>query len=126
MNYQEIKNRQPELVDCFFAFSNSQFSEGIIKNNLQDKKIYSAGMGLYGTQEGIAQLMKYYDDLNEEIAAKCDPQEVYDYEFNNHECSYTCDDTDAIKIVASIFGNEKTATVKRKFAVMSIINLFED
>ena len=115
MNYQEIKNKQPELHECFFAFSNDQYKEGIEKNNLKDKKIYSGGAGLYGTHEGITQLFDYYKNQSNEIATQCEPQKVYECEFSNHECSYTNDDEEAIKIVIDIFGKERAKEVTRKF-----------
>ena len=112
--YQEIKNRQPELVECFFAFSDQQFGEGIKKNNLEGKKIYRGMAGLYGTHEGIKQLYDFYDNLSKEIGEKCNPQEVYDYEFGNHECGYVGDDAEAMKIVISYFKPEQYNEVKRK------------
>lgn len=123
MNYSEIKNRQPVLVECFFAFSNSQFEEGVKKAGIEGKKIYRAEGGLFGTQEGIKQLYDYYENLDKEIAKKCDPQEVYDYEFTNHECSYVGSDTEAIRIVAATFGDEKASTVNRRFAHVKIEEL---
>ena len=119
MNYQQIKNEQPILRECFFAFSKEQFNEGIAKHNLADKKIYKGYAGLYGTQEGINELMNFYDKLNERIAKECNPQEVYDYEFDNHECSITCDDTDAMKIVLGIFTEEQCMNVKRKHGYLN-------
>ncbi len=119
-NYQEIKNMQPTLKDCFFAFSEEQMKIGIEKFNLHDKKVYSGGMGLYGTKEGIKALMLDYDRLSAEITNKCDPQEVYNYEFYNHECSYTCEDTEAMQLVISYFGIEKAKTIKRKYAYKKI------
>jgi hypothetical protein len=123
--YSEIKSKHPELIECFFAFSNEQFKEGIQKAGIADKKIYNGGAGLYGTKEGIQKFMSFYDDQTKEIAEKCNPQDVYNYEFNNHECSYTNDDTDAIKIVVSIFGEEKAKTIKRRFGFIAIDDLFK-
>lgn len=123
MNYYEIKNRQPVLFECFFAFSNDQFKEGIAANNLDGKKILRAAGGLFGTQEGIQKLYDDYDAIHSEISQKCDPQEVYDYEFDNHECSYTNDDTEAIKIAASYFTDEQAKTIKRRHAYVKIEEL---
>lgn len=114
MNYSEIKNRQPELTECFFAFSNEQFKEGIAKHNLEGKKIFHGPGGLYGTNEGINALMNFYDNLSVEIAEKCTPEEVYAYEYNNHECGYTGDDSEAMKIVISYFGEERAKEFSRK------------
>ena len=114
MNYQEIKNQQPVLRECFFAFSTQQFQEGITKHNLEDKKIYRGYGGLYGTKEGIEELMNFYDKINERIGKECNPQDVYDYEFDNHECSITCDDTEPMMIVLGVFTEEQCMNVKRR------------
>jgi hypothetical protein len=114
MNYQDIKNQQPILRDCFFAFSTQQFEEGIAKHNLGGQKIYRGMSGLYGTESGIKELLNFYSDVNDRIAKECNPQEVYDYEFDNHECSITCDDTDAMMIIVSTFTEEQVKNVKRK------------
>jgi hypothetical protein len=120
MNYQEIKNQQPILRNCFFAFSKEQFNEGIAKHNLEGQKIYQAQGGLYGTNEGISELMNFYSELDERIANECDPQEVYDYEIANHECSYTNDDTDVMLAVMNTFGWRECTKIKRKYVTKDI------
>lgn len=122
-NYTALKDQSPELVDCFFAFSNSQYTEAIEKHNLQNKKILRAAGGLFGTQEGIQKLYDDYEAISKQITDTCEPQEVYAYEFDNHECSYVGDDEEAIKLVVSYFGDEKAKEVKRRFAVTKIENL---
>jgi hypothetical protein len=114
--YNEIKEKQPILFECFFAFSNEQFVEGKVKAGIVDQKIYSGIGGLYGTKEGIKKLYDDHDAINAEVAEKCDPQEVYAYEFGNHECGYTYDDSEAFAIIEGIFGEERAKAVKRKFA----------
>jgi len=121
--YSKLKDQQPVLVDCFFAFSKSQIEEGIIENNLQNKKILSSDGGLFGTKEGIENLYSDYQAISDEITNTCDPQEVYAYEFGNHECDYVGDDEEAIKLVVSYFGDEKAKEVKRRFAYTKIENL---
>ncbi|HAH24897.1 MAG TPA: hypothetical protein DCL77_14280 [Prolixibacteraceae bacterium] len=123
MTYQEIKNLEPEMWECFFAFSKTQLEEGIIKAGLESKKIYKAPMGLFGTMEGIEKFMKFYDDQIEQISKECDPQQVYDHEFWNHECSYCNDDREAIEIVIAYFGKERAQTVIRKCVCVSIESL---
>ena len=114
--YYNLKRQDPVMFECFFAFSNEQFAEGKAKMIPEGKTIKRGPHGLFGTQEGIAKLFADYDAIDAQIASECDPQDVYDYEFDNHECSYTCDDREAFAIVESIFGNERSATVKRKYA----------
>lgn len=122
-NYTTLKDQQPVLVDCFFAFSQSQINEGIEKHNLQGKKLFRADGGLFGTREGIQKLYDDYDAISKQITETCDPQEVYAYEFDNHECSYVGDDEEAIKLVVSYFGDERAKEVKRRYANIKIENL---
>ena len=112
--YQEIKNIQPELKEGFFAFSDKQYKEGVEKNNLQGKKLYSGGMGLYGTHEGIKNFFAAIEAKNQRVTDECDPQEVYEYEFVNHECEYVGDDSEAFELVVEYFGEERANKVKRR------------
>lgn len=120
MKYHEYKEIQPTMKDCFFAFNNEQFYEGVEKFNLGGQKICDAGHGLYGTKEGIKNFLDQYEKIEEDIKNNCDPQDVYDYELWNHECSYTNDDTEAIKIVIDIFGDIAASGVKRKYCNQKI------
>jgi hypothetical protein len=120
MNYQQIKNQQAPLKDCFFAFSKEQYNEGIAKHNLEGKKIFSAFGGLYGTKEGIDELMNFYDELNKRIGKECDPQEVYNYEYDNYECSITCDDSEAMMMALGYFTEEQCRKIKRKYGYLGV------
>ena len=123
MNYQEIKNQQAPTIDCFFAFSNKQFDEGVKEKNLEGQKILSAGNGLYGTREGIINFLGFYDNLNKRIGENCDPQEIYDYEFANHECGYVGDDLEAVKLLLNYFKPDQLVNVQRIYAVYSITDI---
>lgn len=123
MTYQEIKNKISEHSpeNCFFAFSTEQFNEGRQKKGIpEDAKILSAGHGMYGTKEGLENFRKFMDDSTAEIKETCSPQDIYEHEFWNHECSYVCDDEEAILIVISYFGRERAKEVKRQFAYYTI------
>ena len=122
-NYEKIKNQEPETIDCFFAFSNEQFNEGVKKANLESKEILRSKYGLFGTQEGISNFLGFYDKLSIEISEKCDPQDCYNYEFINYECGYVCDDEEAIKVVVSYFGEAKAKTVTRQYGYSNIDTL---
>jgi len=113
MMYSELKDKNPKLENCFFAFSNKQLEEGLKKHNLKKSDVVSAAGGLIGTKEGINKLYNDYEKISEEIKEKCTPQDVYNYEFDNHECSYTGDDTEAIELVHDYFG--KDAKFNRRF-----------
>ena len=112
--YEELKNQHPESEECFFAFSKIQLNEGIEKKKLQNKKILLGGLGLYGTKEGLDNFHQFYLDIKERIKNECKPQEIYDYEYYNHECKYTGDDTEAIEKVKYYFGDNGLVSLIRK------------
>jgi hypothetical protein len=125
-NYIKIKDTYPEMGGCFYAFSNAQFAEGMKQMGIAaGTKIYSGGAGLYGTREGLDKYFKELDEILARIPKECAPQDVYNYEFGNHECGWTQNDTDAIKLVAAYFGEEIAKTIERRCACVSIDNLFK-
>lgn len=113
--YHKLKYEdQPVLHEVFWAFSPQQFAEGIKKHNLKDKKIYHFGGGGYGTMEGIDEMNAWYEKQVELIRSQCDPQEVYCYEYNNHECCISWDgDKDAFELIQTIWGDEVAGGIKR-------------
>lgn len=130
--YREIQDMQPDADKCgvFFAFSNSQFHEGYdhlvelghIKKG--DKVVQTGIGGMFGTKESIDKFLGFYEDRNKEVAAECDPQEVYFYEYNNHESMIAWDgDLEAIKLIIDLFGVDEARKIKRYNASESIENL---
>ena len=130
-HYREIKDQHPDCDACgvFFAFSNQQFEEGYkhliklghIKNG--EKVIRSVG-GAFGTKEGLDKFINFYQDRDKIIAAECDPQEVYFYEYNNHESMIAWDgDLEAIKIIISLWGADVARKIKRFSASISVDNI---
>lgn len=125
-NYIKIKDTYPEMRKCFYAFNEKQLDEGRAKAGIAlDEKIYHYGAGLCGTREGVTEYLKGIDEIIARIPKECDPQEVYDYEYENHECGYIGEDTEAIKLVVSYFGEEIAKTVTRRFGYADIDTLFE-
>lgn len=119
--YIEIRNGHPKIENygCFFAFGQEQFdrnlaaaiSSGRIK---EGEKIYSHPAGLYGTHDGITSFLSWYAERDKAIPAECDPQEVYFYEYNNHECMFSWDgDKDAFNLVVAHFGEAVAAQIVR-------------
>lgn len=113
--YCVLTDLHPHHPEVFFAFSKKQWDEGVIKlREHSDAKIYSAGMGMYGTKEGLDYYLNFYNDRDEAIKTLCDVQAVYLYECENHEFMLTHEDTEALEIVFNIFGPEGVKRVKRK------------
>ena len=60
------------------------------------------------------------------IRSECNPQEVYVYEYNNHECCIDWDgDLNAIRIIATVWGEDVARTIKRKNACYPIDSIFK-
>ena len=79
---------------------------------------------MYGTQNGITDFINFYDDRNKAIPTECDPQEVYFYEYNNHESMFAWDgDLEAIKLIIDYYGADVARNIKRYNASMSVENL---
>ena len=77
------------------------------------------------TKDGIERLFKFYEDMEARIKNECDPQEVYCYEYNNHECCIAFDgDIEAIRLVAGIWGVETAKTIKRRSVFYRVEELF--
>ena len=114
--------------DCFFAFSNRQFADGLksIRPLQEGEKLVSIGAGCYGTKDGAKRLFAFYDSINDKIRSECNPQEVYVYEYNNHECCIDLDgDLNAIRIIATVWGEDVARTIKRKNACYPIESIFK-
>lgn len=129
--YKELCKERYEVdvkkFDCFFAFDKKQFATGLksIRPLNEGEKILSMGCGGYGTKDGIERLFKYYDGINERIKVECDPQEVYVYEYNNHESFISWDgDLEAIRLIYLIWGEEVARTINRKSVYYPIEHLF--
>lgn len=128
--YRELKDEQSNVdtkkFDVFFAFSNEQFKEGLksIRPLAEGEKLVSIGGGGFATKDGAKRLLEFYESIDAKIKAECDPQEVYVYEYNDHECCIAWDgDLEAIKIVLSLFGEEAARKIKRYNASMSVDNI---
>jgi hypothetical protein len=131
--YKELCKQRNEVdvkkYDCFFAFSNEQFAQGLksIRPLREGEKLVSIGAGGYGTRDGAERLFKFYDAMNAQIKAECNPQEVYVYEYNNHECCIDWDgDLNAIRLIASIWGEDVARNIVRKSAFYPIEQLFSN
>ena len=108
--YAEMKQRQQQEFSAFpmqFAFSDKQFIEGMAALGLEPTdtdKVYKApGGGFYRREDGqrLKEMMDRFDrELQEAIAADETGEgfiyEMFLYELDNHEYSYTGDMSDAL------------------------------
>lgn len=106
--YVEIKQEQFDFkaYGGFFAFGQEQFTA----NKIGEEPFVSMGAGLYCSEENASALAeafhKFVDEHNERIKKECDPQEVFDYEYNNHECDYTNDVENPCMYIIELYGFE--------------------
>lgn len=106
---EEKSKRDYYRFDCFFAFSNQQFADGLkhIRPLKEGEKLVSVGAGMYGTRDGVGKFFAYYKEIDKRIKLDCDPQEVYFYEYNNHESMLSWDgDKEPYKIISRIWGKD--------------------
>lgn len=119
--YLEISQEHPDLYElgCFAAFNDKQFKEGrtacIERGSMtEDSEIFHYHAGIFGTKEGIIKMCEFYQGKINRIVAECEPQEVYFYEYNNHECMIAYDgDLDVIRIIADYWGEEVARQIVR-------------
>lgn len=118
--YNELRKEQNDIdcykYDCFYAFGQKQFDEGKarIRPLKEGEKYVSAGAGLYGTRDGVDRYFAAFADYDKKIKEECDPQEVYFYEYNNHECFISWDgDEPAYNIIERIWGEEAASHIVR-------------
>ena len=112
--YNQTKDLHPDCdkYGVFFAFGKKQFDEGY--NHLVElgfikdgDKILTANCNAYGTKESLDAFFDFYANRDKDIPTKCDPQEVYFYEYNNYESMYAWDgDKDAYNTIVDIWGED--------------------
>lgn len=118
--YCELEDNRTQIdltaYDMFAAYTDKQFKDGIasIRPLGEGEKLIDYGCGVFGTRDGIAKYEQYCIAIKKRIAEECDPQEIYCYEFNNHESMSAYDgDMDAVLIVAHLFGWSVCRRLKR-------------
>lgn len=117
MSYENIKRegRTYDNPKLFCAFSDEQFAKGLAKLGVKEECVVAGGCGCYGTQEGFEEQTAFFEGLEERIRKECTPDEIYKYEWWNHECGYTYEDDEALKIVRYYFPKYKpTKALKEK------------
>lgn len=69
---------------------------------------------MFGSREGLLKFHRFYNRRNFLIAEECDPQEVYFYEYNNHECMYSWEgDKEALDVIREYWGDETAEQIDR-------------
>lgn len=121
--YREIRDGHPKIENygCFFAFGQEQFDRNLAAAVLSgrikesDQIVYHPHYsGLYGTTKGVSEFLNWYHERDKAFPVECDPQEVYFYEYNNHECMFGWDgDKPAFDLIVAYFGEEVASKIVR-------------
>lgn len=120
--YHQISDEEPDCdkYGIFWAFGGDQFDNGYKKlvqlGHIKDgdKVVRFGSGGFAASKEHLDKFYAFYDERDKKVAAECDPQEVYLYEYNNYECMIGFDgDEQAYNVVVRIFGEETAKKVKR-------------
>lgn len=123
LEYKEkLRNYCSNKTGFFWAFSEQDLIEG-------QKKIHELGWfnkgeklcriqgGGFATKRAIDKFKEFSDEISNKIKNECNPQEIYECEYNNYESDYAADgDLNALLIVADYFGKEKLSEIKRGYA----------
>lgn len=116
---EKMSNAPMKEFGIFFAFNKEQFEEGyaelVRSGKLKDgEKVVRTIGGGFAVKGATERLLDYYDGIEAQIKAECDPQEVYYYEYNNFECCIAYDgDYDAMKQIILTFGEDAARNVRR-------------
>lgn len=119
--YQLRWKEQPDLdeLGIFFAFSKEQYArgvEGLKKRGFiqEESELRQGTAGAIGSAQSLSKMYEAYREIDRKIVAECDPQEVYFWEFNNHETPYGWDgDLEIMKIIVGLWGFETAVGLKR-------------
>lgn len=118
--YKELRksgvNVDLSEFDCFFAFTDEQFKKGLksIRPLKEGEKLIQICNGGFITKDGNERLDEFYKSIHEQIKDECDPQEVYFYEYNNHECMFSWDgDYDALDIIKHYWNEDIANSIHR-------------
>lgn len=130
--YNELQRQHAPQDGWFAAFNDEQFSEGlsdlISEGKAASKEdIRRFGAGVFGTRDGLLNMMRFYEERDRRIAEECDPQEVYCEEYNNHECMIAYDgDLEAMRLCIGLFGADRCRNIKRFCAFYSFEHIAKE
>jgi hypothetical protein len=120
-SYQQIKDDwyTSNHEEIFFAFSNDQYKEGKARMP-EGAQIYRGPAGMFGTDKGFTDWKAASKANDQRVIDECTPEEVYRYEYSNHECGFTCDDTEAVDIVLQYWPDADIQALRKERKVHAL------
>lgn len=105
--YTTKYNDELKKTGIFFAFSNEQFEKNRTHKDISNSKYLSVGRGGYIHQNDKKKLDIFFNhtakQLKKDFVSKIEMKDLIEYELANHECYYTGECEDAIKIVQEYY-----------------------
>lgn len=114
---EKIYHAPTKEYGIFFAFSDEQFKEGMKECGYTSTQgILKGPGGGFGTKEGWDKLAAFYESVDKEISEKCDPFEVFCWEYNNYENCLSYGIKEEVKeIIKDLWDDDTLKECIRKF-----------
>lgn len=110
----EMKQYNYSNPEIFIAFTKEDLEDKAEQRGLDLQEVFHFRYGICGTEKGYKQYLDDMKAIRKSIAAECNPQEVYYYEWNNHECHINLEgDLEPANIIRRIWGKETLAKINR-------------
>ena len=111
--YTELKEKYSSYHNdgIEYVFGQDQWQDYLKRHNLTKEQaeatLISDGYGGIGTKEAFKARHDYFESIEKEISKQCNPDEIFEHEYWNHECGYTGDWSEALNITQCYFPNYK-------------------
>lgn len=134
MNYQELKAKHSKQITdfqgLFFAFSESQLNEGLLKIGAKIEEICSIGAGGYilkSKRKDFDDMFKSFEaEIKEFRKSEKNLVNAIIYELGNHEYSYTRDVQDTIEAMGLDVNDTFTANCLKKACKKYLKSCYEN
>ena len=107
--YTELKEKYSSYHNdgIEYVFGQDQWRDYLKRHNLTEEEakatLVGDGYGGIGTREAFKARHDYFETVEKEISEQCNPDEIFEYEYWNHECGYSGDWSEALKITQCYF-----------------------
>ena len=107
--YTELKEKYSSYHNdgIEYVFGQDQWRDYLKRHNLTEEQakatLVGDGYGGIGTKEAFKARDEYFKTVEKEILEQCNPDEIFEYEYWNHECGYTGDWSEALHITQAYF-----------------------
>ena len=118
MTYQELKQKRQQQINDFpmmFAFSKTQFEEGLVKLGCEASDLCSIGAGSFMRKGDKPRFDRMWNKQEADFAAAMQDDDLLrdaiKYELGNHEFCITYDPTDTLRALGITLDDERTKRI---------------